>query len=117
MYSLRTLLALLALVAGMPCPAFGQAIAGAVRDSSEAVLPDVTVQAESAALIEKTRTAVTDGNGRYRIADLRPGLYTITFRRDGFQPLVQEGIEVTTASTTNVNALLWPGALTETVTV
>ena len=112
-----TLAVVLASIAGAPCGAFGQAIAGAVRDSSEAVLPDVTVQAQSAALIEKTRTAVTDGSGQYRIADLRPGLYTITFRRDGFQPLVREAVEVTTASTTNVNVLLQPGAVTNTITV
>ena len=54
-------------------------IAGVVKDASGAVLPGVTVEAASPALIEKVRTAVTDGQGLYRIVDLRPGVYTVTF--------------------------------------
>ena len=84
----RTFAVLLALVAGVPCGAFAQAIAGVVHDSSGAALPDVAVQAESSALIEKVRTVVTDGNGQYRIEDLRPGTYTVTFTRAGFGPYV-----------------------------
>ena len=49
------------------------AISGLVRDTSGAVLPGVTVEASSDVLIEKTRTVVTDGEGRYTIVDLRPG--------------------------------------------
>jgi hypothetical protein len=52
---------------------------GVVRDESGAVLPGVTVEAASPALIEKVRVAVTDSQGLYRIVDLRPGLYrTVT---------------------------------------
>ena len=82
---------LLALAAGVPCAAFAQAIAGTVRDASGGTLSDVTVQAESAALIEKVRTSVTDGSGQYRIENLRPGVYTLTFTREGFRPYVREG--------------------------
>ena len=65
---------LLAWVVLIPASAFAQAaIAGAVKDSSGAILPGVTVEAGSPALIEKVRTAVTDGTGQYRIEDLRPG--------------------------------------------
>ena len=64
-----------------PSVAFAQAsIAGVVRDTSGAVLPGVTVEAASPVLIEKVRTAVTDGNGRYQLVDLRPGTYTSPFR-------------------------------------
>ena len=60
---------------------FAQAsITGTVRDTSGAVLPGVTVEASSPALIEKVRTATTDGNGQYRIVDLRAGEYTVTSR-------------------------------------
>ena len=76
--------ALLVLLA-ITTPAAAQStIAGTVRDTSGAVLPGVTVEATSDALIEKTRTAVTDGSGQYRIVDLRPGLYTVTFTLPGF---------------------------------
>ena len=69
----------------LPASAWAQAtIAGDVKDTSGAVLPGVTVEATSPALIEKVRTAVTDGNGRYRIEDLRPGTYTVTFTLPGF---------------------------------
>ena len=91
----RTFAFLLALAAGVPCGAFAQAIAGAVRDASGGALSDVTVQAESAALIEKVRTSVTDGSGQYRIENLRPGMYTLTFTREGFRPYVREGVQIT----------------------
>jgi hypothetical protein len=117
MHVCRTLAVLLVLTAGIPHEAFAQAIAGAVQDASGAALPDVTVQAESRALIEKVRTSLTDANGQYRIEDLRPGTYTITFTRVGFGPYVREGIQVTTAFTTSVNAQLAMGAVAETITV
>ena len=89
-------LALLALVVLMPAALFAQAvIAGSVKDSSGAVLPGVTVEAASPALIEKVRTAVTDGTGQYRIEDLRPGTYTVTFTLQGFSTFKREGIELT----------------------
>ena len=59
-------------------------ITGIVKDASGAVLPGVTVEASSPALIEKTRSVVTDGTGQYRIVDLRPGTYTVTFALPGF---------------------------------
>src|SRR6187401_704086 len=99
----RMLAFLLGLVSGVPCDVFAQAIAGAVQDSSGAALPDVTVQAESSALIEKIRTVATDGSGQYRIEELRPGVYTITFRREGFRPYVREGVQITNAFTASVN--------------
>ena len=69
----------------LPSVAFAQAtLTGVVRDSSGAVLPGVTVEAASPVLIEKVRTAVSDGNGRYQIVDLRPGAYTVTFTLPGF---------------------------------
>ena len=49
-------------------------IAGAVKDTSGALLPGVTIEAASPALIEKTRSVVTDGTGQYKIVDLRPAL-------------------------------------------
>src|SRR4249919_4141695 len=113
----RTLAFLLALAAGVPCVAFAQAIAGVVHDASGAALPDVTVQAESAALIEKVRTSVTDGSGQYRIENLRPGVYTLTFPREGFRPYVLEGVQITTAFTAGVNVQLALGPVAETITV
>ena len=88
---------LLAMVAGVPSGAFAQVIAGTVQDASGAAVPDVTIDAESSALIERVRTVVTDGSGQYRIEELRPGTYTITFRREGFRPYVRTGVQITTA--------------------
>src|SRR2546428_544062 len=79
-------------------------VAGAVKDSSGAVLPGVTVEASSPALIEKTRTAVTDSTGQYKITDLRPGAYTVTFSLAGFNTSKREGIELTRSFVATVNA-------------
>ena len=92
-------------------------IAGVVKDDSGAVLPGVTVEAASAALIEKVRTVVTDDQGVYRIVDLRPGVYTITFTLPGFSTFRREGVELTTGFTATVNADMKVGTLAETVTV
>src|SRR5687768_8859886 len=92
-------------------------IAGVAKDESGAVLPGVTVEASSPALIEKVRTVVTDDRGLYRIVDLRPGVYTVTFTLPGFTTLRREGIELTAAFTATVNADLTVGALNETLTV
>src|SRR4051812_38944163 len=70
-------------------------IAGVVSDSSGAVLPGVTVEASSPVLIEKTRDAVTDGTGRYRIIGLTPGTYTVTFSLQGFNTVKREGVLLT----------------------
>ncbi len=98
--------------------AFAQAsITGVVRDTSGAVLPGVTVEAASPAIIEKVRTAVTDGNGQYRITELRPGAYTVTFTLPGFNAVKRDGINLTGAFTASVDAELRVGALEETITV
>src|SRR5689334_19753356 len=114
-------LCFLALVAGFavaPSTALAQAsIAGTVKDSSDALLPGVTVEASSPALIEKTRSAVTDGTGQYRIENLRPGTYTVTFTLQGFTTVRREGIELTGSFTANVNADLKVGQVAETVVV
>ncbi|MSO83857.1 MAG: TonB-dependent receptor [Acidobacteria bacterium] len=92
-------------------------IAGVIRDTSGAVLPGVTVEAASPVLIEKVRTAVTDAAGAYRIVDLRPGAYTVTFSLPGFATVRREGIELTTSFTAAVNGELRVGSLEETITV
>src|SRR5712691_11829570 len=74
-------------------------IAGVVKDTSGAVLPGVTVEAASPALIEKVRTVVTDGEGRYNVVDLRPGAYTVTFTLSGFNTFRREGIELSAGFT------------------
>ncbi len=93
------------------------AIAGVVKDSSGALLPGVTVEASSPALIERVRSAVSDGTGQYRIVDLRPGTYTVTFTLAGFTTYKREGIELTGSFTATIDAELKVGAVAETVTV
>jgi hypothetical protein len=92
-------------------------IAGLAHDTTGAVLPGVTVEAASPALIEKVRTVVTDAVGRYNIVDLRPGTYTVTFTLPGFSTFKREGIELTTGFTATVNGEMRVGSLEETVTV
>src|SRR5205809_6160873 len=115
---IRTCLALCAVFLA-PALAIAQtgSIAGVVRDTSGAVMPGVVVEAASDALIEKVRSATTDEKGQYKIVDLRPGIYTVTFTLSGFNVYRREGIEVTTQFTAPVNAELKVGAITETVTV
>ena len=78
----------------LPATAFSQVITGTVRDGSGGVLPGVTVEASSPVLIEKTRTAVTDGSGQYRIIDLRAGTYELTATLTGFTTVKRGGIEL-----------------------
>src|SRR5437867_4047168 len=94
-----------------------QAISGTVTDAPGSVLPGVTVEARSPALIEQVRTVFTDGAGLYQIVELRPGTYSVTFMLTGFGTLIREGIELTTGFTANVDAQLRVGAVSETVTV
>jgi hypothetical protein len=102
----------------LPATAAAQAvIAGTVRDTSGAILPGVTVEASSPALIEKVRTAVSDSTGQYRIEDLRPGTYTVNFTLTGFSAFRREGVELTGSFTATINAEMKVGALEETVTV
>ena len=101
-------------------PAWAQVdsgLAGAASDTTGAVLPGVTVEASSPALIEGVRVAVTDGAGRYNITALRPGTYSVTFTLPGFSTFVREGIELTGGFTANVDAEMSVGALEETITV
>lgn len=92
-------------------------IAGVVRDSSGGVLPGVTVEAASAALIEGARTTVTDTSGQFQITDLRPGDYAVTFMLPGFRTVVRDGIRLSAAFTATVNVELAVGQLEETITV
>src|ERR1700736_4452915 len=92
-------------------------IAGVVTDATGAVLPGVTVEAASPSLIERLRTAVTNEQGLYRIIELKPGSYTVTFTLTGFATVKREGIELPPNFTATVNAELKVGALEETVTV
>jgi len=115
-------LALFGFVLLAPSTAFAQggisgSIAGIVRDASGAVIPGVTVQAASPALIEKTRDVVTDSEGRYTIISLRPGTYSVTFSLQGFATVVRDGIELSANFTATVNAELRVGSIEETLTV
>ena len=80
------------------------AFSGIVRDTSGAVLPGVTVEASSPVLIEKTRAAVTDGEGRYTITDLRPGTYVVVFTLTGFNTFRRDGLELPANFTMQINA-------------
>ncbi len=104
---------------GLPSAAFAQAsgIAGVVKDTSGAVMPGVTVEASSPALIERVRSVASDSQGQYKIVDLRPGTYVVTFTLPGFSTVKRDGIELPAAFTATVNADLRVGALEETVTV
>ena len=93
------------------------AVAGVVRDTTGAVLPGVTVEAASPALIEKVRSGVTNELGQFQIINLSPGAYTVTFTLPGFRVLRREGIELTAGFTATVNADLSVGGVEETVTV
>src|SRR5580765_2347828 len=118
MRSVSRILIAFAWMAVIPSALYAQAsITGVVTDPSGAVLPGVTVEASSPALIEKVRTVVTDGEGQYRIVDLRPGTYTVTFSLPGFSVVKREGLELTTGFVASVNITLRVGALEETVTV
>ena len=92
-------------------------ITGGVKDESGAVLPGVTIEATSPALIEKVRSAVSDGTGQYRIENLRPGMYTVKFVLTGFKKVIREGIIIQGTFSAPVNAEMQVGALEETITV
>ena len=107
----------LAAILSVPALTFAQgSITGVVRDSS-GVLPGATVEVSSPVLIEKLRTASTDGSGQYRIIDLRPGTYTVTVKLQGFNTVRREGIEVTGTAVSRVDAEMRIGSLEETLTV
>src|SRR6516162_4614967 len=113
----KVILVLVALVV-IPAIAHAQAsIVGTVKDSSGAVIPSVTVEASSPALIEKTRSVITNGSGQYSIDDLRPGSYTITFTLPGFTTVKREGVELAGAFVATVNADMKAGGVADSVTV
>ena len=92
-------------------------ITGVVKDATDLVMPGVTVEVSSPALIEKVRTAVTDSQGQYRIVSLPPGIYGVTFTLPGFTTVKREGIQLTVNFTATINAQLKVGGVEETVTV
>src|SRR5262245_44130120 len=117
---MRRLLGLCVLACGVLLPSLAHSqttLAGVVRDTSGAVLPGVTVEASGAALIERSRTAVSDGSGQYRITDLPPGTYSVTFSLSGFTRVVREGVVLSGSGVTTISADLRVGALQETITV
>src|SRR5881396_3278824 len=116
-FSTRAAAVLLVLLL-LPAAAFAQAaITGVVKDASGAVLPGVIVEAASPVLIEKVRSVVSDDTGQYRIVDLRPGTYAVTFSLPGFSTVKREGIELSGTFVASVNADLKVGYLQETITV
>lgn len=119
-FRIRLVTGLLALacLALVPAAARAQsAITGTVKDSSGAVMPGVTIEAASEVLIEGVRSAVADENGAYRIVDLRPGTYKVTFTLPGFNTFVRDGLELPAGFTATIDAEMRVGALEETVTV
>jgi hypothetical protein len=93
------------------------AVAGTVRDSSGGVLPGVTIEVSSPALIEKVRSATSDEQGQFRIVGLVPGIYSVTFSLAGFNTLKRDGIDLPNNFTASVNAELRVGGIEETITV
>ena len=115
--ALKVVLILMAAVL-LPSLAFAQGtLTGTVKDQSGGVLPGVTVEASSPALIEKVRTGVTDGAGEYRITGLNPGTYSLTFTLPGFNVVRREGIELSGTATLTIPVDMRVGALEETITV
>ncbi|HEY2153824.1 MAG TPA: carboxypeptidase regulatory-like domain-containing protein [Vicinamibacterales bacterium] len=115
---IRVVAWIFALCALWPAAAHAQStLTGVVKDASGAVLPGVTVEASSPALIEKTRSVTTDETGGYRLVDLRPGNYVLTFTLQGFAPLERQGLELPSNFTMTVNAEMKVGSLEETLTV
>ena len=114
----RLALGVAVLLAAAPATLQAQsAFTGTARDTSGAVLPGVTVEASSPVLIEGTKTDVTGADGTYRIVDLRPGTYTLTFSLSGFKTARFDAVELRTDFTATFNANLEVGALEESITV
>ena len=111
------LLAVLAILGVGPSLATAQSLAGTVRDTSGAVLPGVTIEASSPALITKVRTGITDETGQYRIPDLPPGTYKVTFTLTGFATVVREGVELSGGGVMTIGAEMRVGSLQESITV
>ena len=117
-FLVRTFWLVLASLVLVPALARAQSVfTGTVKDTSGAVMPGVTVEAASPVLIEKVKSAITDENGQYRIVDLRPGTYTLTFTLPGFNTIARDGIELQSNFTATINVELSVGTLQESVTV
>ncbi len=115
---LKAFFACVAFALALPAVALAQSsFTGVVKDTSGAVLPGVTVEASSPALIEGSKSDITDANGQYRLVDLRPGTYTVTFTLPGFKTTRQEKVELRVDFTGTLNATLEVGALEEAITV
>jgi hypothetical protein len=91
-------------------------LTGTVHDGSGAVLPGVTVEASSPTVLEK-RIAVTDSAGVYRIVNLDPGTYSLTFTLAGFSQVKREAIELSGSATLTIPVDMRVGSLQETVVV
>jgi hypothetical protein len=118
MRALQRIVFLASSLAILPASVYAQAtLAGTVRDTSGAVLPGVTVEASSPVLIEKVRTAVTDGTGQYRLPELLPGTYMLTFTLTGFSTVKRDAIELSGVAVTTINADMRVGTVQETITV
>src|SRR5262249_48170179 len=118
MSTLKRLLLVLSGLLILPTSTYAQSvIAGVARDASGAVLPGVSVEVASPVLIEKVRTTTTDGTGQYRITDLVPGTYSMTFALSGFATIKREGVELTGSGVTTINADMRVGGVTETINV
>src|ERR1700687_1047892 len=116
-FALRMIVATCLVLLPVAASAQTSTIAGEVKDVSGALLPGVTVEVASPALIERVRTTTTDGSGQYKIIQLRPGLYMVTFTLPGFSTVKRERSELTSDFTATVNAELKVGAVEETITV
>ena len=115
---LATLACVIAAISSIPAAAYAQAsIAGTVKDSSGAILPGVTVETSSPALIEKVRSVVSDGTGQYQIVNLVPGTYAVSFTLAGFNTVKREGVVLSGSFTAKIDAEMRVGALEETITV
>ena len=111
-------LGILVCLVALPTSAAAQsAVAGIVKDSSGAVLPGVTVEASSDVLIEKMKAVTTDGTGQFRIVDLRPGIYAVTFSLPGFQTIKREQVDLPGDFTATIDAVMKIGSIEETITV
>ena len=110
-------LAVMAILAAGQSVATAQSLAGTVRDTSGAVLPGVTIEVSSPALITKVRTGVTDEAGQYRIPDLPPGTYKISFTLPSFATVLREGVELTGAGVMTISTEMRVGSVAESVTV
>ena len=105
------------LLPGVALAQSNSTIAGQVTDATGGVLPGVTVEVASPALIEGSRVAVTDGQGQYAVTSLTVGAYTVTFTLPGFSTVVREGIELSSDFTANIDAEMTVGSIEETITV